>query len=126
MVLGWALVALPSACWALIARTRRVGWIVAMVLATCVAGEIGLATRWIHIEERTSLLIAFFPMTALAIVVGIVAEQRSAGVHRLRAAGGRVAFRLTRSTIYAAFGIVIMSLAPLFVMINGLVCTPSQ
>lgn len=124
-VLGWTLVALPLACWALVARTRWVGWIVAVVLAACVAGEIGLATRWIHIEERNTLLIAFFPMTVLAIVVGIVAEQRSAGVHRLRAAGGRVAFGVTLSTIYAAFGIVIVPLAALFVMLNGLVSTPS-
>jgi hypothetical protein len=74
---GLLFAVVPLMCWALIARTAGVGWIVAAVLAACVAGGLGLAAGWVRSGEKLTLLAALALATPLVIVLGIAAERRA-------------------------------------------------
>ena len=69
---------LPLMCWALVARTTKVGWIVAAVLAVCLATEIGLAKSWILPGERVTLLVALVLTTIMVLITGITVEGHHA------------------------------------------------
>ena len=109
----------PLVCWALAARTARVGWIVGTVLALCVVAEIALAKDWILVGARITLLLAFALATVTALVAGIVVERRQAGVRKLRSAGARGALGLLLSGLYCVIGLIAIPLVAVLVAING-------
>lgn len=119
--------ALSLACWGLTARTARAGWIVAIVLAACVAAETGLAENSVLPGKRVTLLVGFVLATVGVIITGIIVEARRAGTHWLRSSGARGIAGLVLSVLYCGFSLVIVLLIILEVAVNGgPVSTPSS
>jgi hypothetical protein len=121
IVLGLLCVALPLACWALVARTAGVGWIVAALLASCGAGELGLATGWIQSGEKVTLLVTLALVMPLVIVAGSVVERRCAGARRLRSGGVRGIAGMVLSVVYVGFSLTAVPLTALMILTQGLV-----
>ncbi len=118
MIVGSLFAVVPLVCWALMARTARVGWIVAAVLATCVAGGLGLAAGWIRSGEKLTLLAALTFVTPLVIVFGIVAERR-AGAGRLRSGGVRGIAGMVVSVAYVGCSFTVVPLLVLTFLVEG-------
>jgi len=118
VIVGSLFAVVPLVCWALMARTARVGWIVAAVLATCVAGGLGLAAGWIRSGEKLTLLAALTFVTPLVIVFGIVAERR-AGAGRLRSGGVRGIAGMVVSVAYVGCSFTVVPLLVLTFLVEG-------
>lgn len=115
---GLLFAVVPLVCWALKARTARVGWIVAVVLAACGAGGIGLAAGWFLSGEKLTLLAALALMMPLVIVFGIAAE-RDAGADRSRSGGIRGIVGLVVSVAYLGFSLAVVPLLVLLFLYEG-------
>jgi len=124
VIVGSLFAVVPLVCWALMARTARVGRIVAAVLGTCVAGGLGLAAGWIRSGEKLTLLAALALATPLVIVFGIVAERR-AGTGRLRSGGVRGITGLVVSVAYFGFSFTVVPLLVLTFLVEGAAYVPS-
>lgn len=114
----------PLVCWALVVRSARVGWIVAAVLATCVAGGLGLAAGWIRSGEKLTLLATLTFVMPLVIVFGIAAERR-AGAGRSRSGGLRGITGMVVSVAYVGFSFTVIPLLVLTFLVEGAACVPS-
>jgi hypothetical protein len=95
----------PVTGWALVARTARVGGVVAVVLLFCVTAEIALAKGWLLAGSRYNLLMAFVLATVVVLVAGIIAEGRRPGVPALRSLGARRRIGLLVSVIYSVLSL---------------------
>ena len=115
---GLLFAVVPLVCWALKARTARVGWIVAAVLAACGAGGLGLAAGWFRSGEKLTLLAALALMMPLVIVFGITAE-RNAGAGRSRSGSIRGVAGLVVSVAYLGFSFAIVPLLVLLFLYEG-------
>jgi hypothetical protein len=115
---GLLFAVVPLVCWALKARTARVGWIVAAILAACGAGGLGLAAGWFWSDEKRTLLAALALVTPLVIVFGIAAE-RDAGAGRSRSGGVRGIAGLVVSVAYLGFSFIVIPLLVLAFLIDG-------
>lgn len=117
----------PLVCWALAARTFRVGWIVGIVLGLCVTAEIALAEEWILAGAKVTLLLVFALATVAVLIAGIVVEGRRVGVRKLRSSGVRGVLGLILSALYCVIGLGYILLFALFFVVNGpLAATPSS
>ena len=125
MILGLLFAVVPLVCWALMARTARVGWFVAAVLAACVAGGLGLAAGWVRSGEKLTLLAALALVMPLVIVFGIAAERR-AGAGRLRSGGVRGVAGLVVSVAYLGFSFTVVPLLALTFLVEGAAYVPSS
>src|SRR5690242_2165964 len=85
----------PLACWALLARTRVLGWAFATVLAGCAATEGMVAAGWIFSREKATLVTVLILLTAVVLVVGGVVESREPGVSGRRNKRGWVGVGLS-------------------------------
>jgi hypothetical protein len=116
--------AVPLLCWALAARTARTGWIVAAVLAVCVAAEIVLAEGWLLGGERFTLVVTFALVTVAALVVGISTEWDLPGVRKIRRSGlkgaTRVVTGLTLSVAYCGVCLIAIVFVVIEILMNGL------
>jgi len=124
VILGLLFAVVPIVCWALMARTARVGWFVAAVLAACVAGGLGLAAGWVRSGEKLTLLAALALVMPLVIVLGIAAERR-AGAGRLRSGGVRCVVGLVVSVPYLGFSFTVVPLLVLTFLVEGAAHVPS-
>jgi len=69
----------PSACWAFIARTVRVGVAIGIPLV-CGAGLVAAeALEWTYTRAETELYVAFAPVSALLVLAGSMVERRLLG-----------------------------------------------
>jgi hypothetical protein len=66
----------PIASWALLARTRLIGAIVAAVLAPAALLALALALDWVHPGHWAGLVLSYVPITALVVCVGVLLERR--------------------------------------------------
>ncbi len=78
---GWmvliAFLLAPLACWALLARTRVLGWTFVIVFAAYAVTEGGLmAGAWPFRDEPGWLLVGLPVMSVFALVAGAVLEAR--------------------------------------------------
>jgi hypothetical protein len=110
---------LPLMCWALVARTTKVGWIVAAVLAVCLATEIGLAKSWILPGERVTLLVALVLTTIMVLITGITVEGHHADARRLRSSGARIIAGLFASVAYCAISLIIVVFIVMLFIVDG-------
>lgn len=124
MILGLLFAVVPLGCWALKARTARVGWIVAAVLAACGAGGLGLAAGWVRSGEKLTLLAALALAMPLVIVWGIAAE-RDAGTSRSRSGSLRGVVGLVVSVAYLGFSFTVVPLLVLLSLYEGAAYVPS-
>jgi hypothetical protein len=116
----------PLVCWALVARTVRVGWIIGTVLALCVVAEIALAKDWVLVGARITLLLVLALATVTVLIAGIVVEGRHVGVRKLGSAGVRGVLGLILSGVYCVVGLGVILLIAFLVLVNGPVAsTPS-
>ncbi|TQF03031.1 hypothetical protein E6W39_13145 [Kitasatospora acidiphila] len=124
IILGFAF---PLVCWALAARTARVGWITATVLVLCAAAGIALAEEWIFVGAKVTLLLVFALATVAVLIAGIVVEGRRVGVRKLRSSGVRGVLGLILSTLYCVIGLGYILLTAFLLVVNGpLASTPSS
>ena len=94
----------PLACWALLARTKVLGWAFAAVfLAYAVAEGYQLDGGWPFRGESATMLIALPVLTLVALVTGACLEEREvkSGVPEL-GSRGRYATGVLMSLVYAA------------------------
>jgi hypothetical protein len=105
---GWAvLIAFllaPLACWALLARTKVLGWAFAIVFAGYAVTEGALmAGGWLFRGESATMLIALPVLTLVALVTGACLEEHevNSGVPAL-GSRGRYATGVLMSLVYAA------------------------
>jgi hypothetical protein len=106
-VTGWivviAFLILPLGCWALLARTRVLGWAFAIVFAAYAATEWFLAPGWPFGFRfggvRLWLVLGLPVLTVVALIVGTQLENRDLGVPRMRSTGRGVAGTVL-STLY--------------------------
>jgi hypothetical protein len=70
----------PLLCWALLARTKVLGWTFAVVFAAYAVAEGFLAPNWRFGGFRLWLLPGLAVMSAVALVIGPVLERRELGV----------------------------------------------
>ncbi|MCC9308332.1 hypothetical protein LN042_14745 [Kitasatospora sp. RB6PN24] len=118
---------IPLACWALAARTFRVGWIVGTVLGLCALAEVALTEEWILAGAKVTLLLAFGLATVVVLGTGIVVEGRRVGVRELRSSGVRGVVGLILSGLYCVLGLGYVLLTVLLYVVNGPVAaTPSS
>jgi hypothetical protein len=117
----------PLVCWALAARTARVGWIIGTVLTLSVVAEIALANDWVLASAKITLLLVIVLATVTALIGGIAVEGRHVGVPKLRSAGARGALGLILSCVYCVVGLGVILLVAFLVVVNGPVAsTPSS
>jgi hypothetical protein len=126
---GWAvLIAFlltPLACWALLARTKVMGWTFAAVFAAyAIAEGSQLTGGWPFRGEPAWLLIGLPVMTVVALAAGGALEQRElrSGVPGLRW-GARCATGAVMSVLYAV-AVVLGALAILSIVASGGSATP--
>jgi hypothetical protein len=107
-VTGWivviAFLLTPLACWALLARTKVLGWAFAAVFAAYAVAEGGQMTGgWPFRGEPTWMLIGLPVLTVVALAVGTALEEHEikAGVPGLRM-GARNATGAVMSVLYGA------------------------
>lgn len=85
----------PLACWALLARTKILGWTFAIVFAAYAATEWFLAPGWPFgfrfSGERLWLMLGLPVLTVVALVAGTQLENRDLDVPRMRATGRNMA-----------------------------------
>jgi hypothetical protein len=117
-IVGLLFAIVPLVCWAMIARTARVGWIVAAVLVTCDAVELGLLAGWVVSGEKLTLLAALALAMPLVIVAGSASERR-AGARRLRSCGVRGIAGLAMSVAYVGFSFTLVPLLILAFLSDG-------
>jgi hypothetical protein len=94
----------PLACWALLARTKVLGWAFAAVfMAYAVAEGYQLAGGWPFRGESASMLIGLPMLTLVALVTGACLEEHEvkAGVPGL-SSRGRYATGVLMSLVYGA------------------------
>jgi hypothetical protein len=85
----------PLACWALLARTKVLGWAFASVLAGCAATEGMVIAGWIFSREKGALLTLLTVVTAAVLIAGGAVESREPGVPQRWSARGRVGIVLS-------------------------------
>jgi hypothetical protein len=83
-VTGWivliAFLLTPLACWALLARTKVLGWTFAIVFAAyAVAEGSQLQGAWPFRAEPPWLLLGLPLLTVVALVAGVILENREFG-----------------------------------------------
>jgi len=107
-VTGWIVVTAflltPLACWALLARTKVLGWAFAAVFAAYAVAEGGQMTGgWPFRGEPAWMLIGLPVLTVVALAVGTALEEHEikAGVPGLRM-GARSATGAVMSVLYGA------------------------
>jgi hypothetical protein len=91
-VTGWivviAFLLTPLACWALLARTKILGWTFAAVFAAYAVTEFCLAPGWLFSDrlggERLWLILGLPAMSVVALVAGTQLENRDLAVPRMR------------------------------------------
>lgn len=119
--------AFPLVCWVLVTRTARVGWIIATVLALCVATEIALAKGWLLASTRITLLVFCLFVTMTALVAGIVIEGHQADRNPRRSARVRRIIGLILSVVYCVIALCTALLVTLLFSVDGPpVSTPSS
>ena len=94
----------PLACWALLARTKVLGWAFAAVFASYAVAEGGQLTGgWPFRGEPAWLLIGLPVMTVVALAAGAALEEHEikSGDPALRM-GGRCATGAVMSVFYSA------------------------
>ena len=78
----------PLGCWALLARTKVLGWTFALVFAAYAVTEFCLAPGWLFSDrlggERLWLILGLPAMSVVALVVGTQLENRDLAVPRMR------------------------------------------
>jgi hypothetical protein len=98
MALGIVLTAFvvgPLACWALLARTKVLGWAFAGVLAGCAATEAMVAAGWVFSGEKAALLAGLTVVTAVVLVAGVRVESRELDVIGRWSARGKAGIGLS-------------------------------
>jgi hypothetical protein len=118
-VAGWIIVIAfllaPLGCWALLARTKVLGWTFAIVLAAYAVTEWFLSAGWplgFRFDgERLWLVLGLPVLTVVALIVGTQLENRDSGALRPRSSGRRSA-GMVLSTLYgiAVVGGVLLTL----------------
>ena len=94
----------PLACWALLARTKVLGWAFAVVFAAYAVAEGGqMAGGWPFRGEPAWMLVGLPVLTVVALAVGTALEEHEikAGVPGLRM-GARSATGAVMSVLYGA------------------------
>jgi hypothetical protein len=95
----------PLGCWALLARTKVLGWTFAVVLAAYAVTEWTLAPGWMFGFRfggvRLWLIPGLTAMSVVALVVGTQLENRDLGVPRMHSTRRGTA-GLIVSSLYAA------------------------
>jgi len=124
VILGLVFAVVSLVCWALMARTARVGWIVAAVLAACGAGELGLADGWFLSGEKRTLMAALALLMPIVIVFGI-ATEREAGARRSRSGSLRGIVAMVVSVAYLGLSFTVIPLLVLLSLYNGPAYVPS-
>ncbi len=89
---GWiitiAFLLAPLGCWALLARTKVLGWTFASVFAAYAVTEFCLAPGWLFSDrlggERLWLMLGLSVMSVVALAVGTHLENRDLAVPRMR------------------------------------------
>lgn len=105
-VLGWGYVLLPLVCWAVLARTRAVGAVVAAVLAALAVVPVGLEYGWFH-SRAVAESQAGYPLAAgLTVLLGALAEHLRRG-HRPAGGSGRTTAAIALTAAHALLGLVI-------------------
>lgn len=97
MVLGIVLtvfIAGPLACWALLARTKVLGWAFAGVLAGCAVTVAMVMAGWVFSGEKGTLVALLTALTAAVLVAGGTMESREPDVPRHWGMRGRVGIGL--------------------------------
>jgi hypothetical protein len=97
MALGIVLTAFtgtPLACWALLARTKVLGWAFAGVLAGIAATEGMVLAGWLFSGEEGALLALLTVVTAAVLIAGGAVESREAGVRQRWSIRGRMGIGL--------------------------------
>lgn len=84
----------PLACWALLARTKVLGWAFAGALAGCAATEGMVLAGWVFSGEKGTLLALLTVVTAAVLIAGGTVESREAGVLGRWSIRGRVGIGL--------------------------------
>jgi hypothetical protein len=118
-VTGWiiaiAFLLAPLGCWALLARTKVLGWTFAFVFAAYAVTEWFLSSGWplgFRFDgERLWLVLGLPVLTVVALIVGTQLENRDLGVPRMRTTGRNTA-GITLSMLYgvAVAGGVLLTL----------------
>jgi hypothetical protein len=94
-IIAVAFLLAPLGCWALLARTKVLGWTFVIVLAAYAATEWFLASGWpsgFRFDgERLWLVLGLPVLTVVALIVGTQLENRDLGVPRMRSTGRAVA-----------------------------------
>ena len=118
---GWvvfiAFLLTPLGCWALLARTKVLGWTFAVVFAAYAVTEWILVPGWIFgwrfSGERLWLVLGLPVLTVVALIVGTGLENRDLGASRSTASVRRAA-GMTLSTLYGiavAIGVPLLAAA---------------
>ena len=124
VIAGLLFAVVPLVCWAMMAQTARVGWIVAAVLAACDAGGLGLVAGWVRSDEKLTLLAALALVMPLVIVFGIAADRR-AGAGQSRSGGVRRIAGLVVSVAYLGLSFTVVPLLVLVFLYEGAAYVPS-
>jgi hypothetical protein len=78
----------PLGCWALLARTKVLGWTFAIVLAACAITQYFLVQGWLFSDRlgngRLGLILGLSAMAVVALAVGTHLENRDLRVPRMR------------------------------------------
>jgi len=94
----------PLGCWALLARTKILGWTFAFVFAAYAVTEFCLAPGWLFSDrlggERLWLMLGLSVMSVVALAVGTHLENRDLAVPRMRSTR-RGSAGLILSSLYA-------------------------
>jgi len=110
----------PLACWALLARTKVLGWAFAAVFAAYAVAEGGQMTGgWPFRGEPAWMLIGLPVMTVVALAAGAALEEHEikSGVPALRM-GARCATGAAMSVLYGA-GVLLGAFALLSVIASA-------
>jgi hypothetical protein len=112
----------PLACWALLARTKVLGWTFAGVLAGCAATEGVVAAGWIFRGEKVTLVTVLTVVTAAVLIAGGSVESREPDVPRRWGLRGQVGIGLAILfyVLCGLAGLVYLLIAP----DSGLISVP--
>jgi len=101
----------PVACWWILSRARVSGAIVGLFLTTVSLAVICLVTGWVYLPTRVDLIMAYGPVAAGVIGLGLLLQRRRLGAPA--APAGRPRVRVAaRVVLWAYLGAVLLCCAP--------------
>ncbi len=120
-IIAIAFLLTPLGCWALLARTKVLGWTFASVFAAYAVTEWFLSAGWplgFRFDGVRLWLVLGLPvLTVVALIVGSQLENRDLGVPRMRSTG-RVVAGTILSTLYG-IAVAACILLAVIVITNG-------